>query len=303
MLSKKNSTAIPKDYRIIKEGFLMKRVSMLKLWKSRYFMLLEDLICYFLKEEQKETLLPTGRIFFSDIKNVDRVAKKSHPFSLIIHTDQKKHLMSCSSYEEREDWVNRLWEATESHKNKEQNDPIRRQSTRLGKEYKRITIKKDTKFGIGCTIKNVGGAIYVSRIIPDGPVATSGVLRPGDQLIDINGFRVSECPIERIKDIIKSSPEYIVCTVKPVTHYTNHEDSPSTLRTAYTEVDPDALQQSDSDDEASNELSDGHSTDDLHMEPSNRNGATSPLESNTIERHERLSKKQTNYAELQFNAK
>jgi len=87
--------------------------------------------------------------------------------------------MSCTSYEDREHWVNTLWEATESHKNKEQNDPIRRQSTRLGNDFKRITIKKDPKHGIGCTIKNVAGAIFVSRIIPDGPIATSGVLRPG----------------------------------------------------------------------------------------------------------------------------
>ena len=53
---------------------------------------------------------------------------------------------------------------------------------------------------------------------------------------------MSECPIEKIKEIIRSSPEYIVCTVKPVTHYTSHEDSPRAVRSAYTEVDPDALQ-------------------------------------------------------------
>ena len=33
-----------------------------------------------------------------------------------------------------------------------------------------------------------------------------------------------------------------MCTVKPVTHYTSHEDSPHAVRSAYTEVDPDALQ-------------------------------------------------------------
>lgn len=64
----------------------------------------------------------------------------------------------------------------------------------------------------------------------------------GDQIIDINGVRVSDCPIEKIKETIRNSPEYIVCTVKPVTHYTSHEDSPQPIRSAYTEVDPGALQ-------------------------------------------------------------
>lgn len=171
---------MPKDQRIVKEGFMDKRVGLLKFWKSRYFVLLDDLLCYFLREEQKETFTPTGRIFFSDIKNVDRVEKKSHPYAFYVEVANKKHLMSCTSYEEREEWVNRLWQAKESHKHKELHDPVRRRSSRLGKDYKRITIKKDPKHGIGCTIKNVGGAIFVSRIIPDGPVATSGVLRPGN---------------------------------------------------------------------------------------------------------------------------
>jgi len=318
MSSKKNSTAIPKDHRVLREGFLEKRVGMLKLWKSRYFVLLEDLICYFLKEEQKESLLPTGRIFFSDIVNVDRIEKKGHPFSMIIQTNHKKHVMSCQSYEEREDWVNKLWEARESHKNKEQNDPIRRRSTRLGKDFKRITIKKDPKHGIGCTIKNVAGAIFVSRIIPDGPVATSGVLRPGDQIIDINGARVSECPIEKIKDIIRSSPEYIVCTVKPVTHYTSHEDSPQFVRSAYTEVDPEALQAgSDSDEEtpytqveisaeSMEDLCRNPSRKDESMEQRHGSGASGHgnyMNSEVIDDHEKLCKKQTNYVELEFGAR
>ena len=151
--------------------------------------------------------------------------------------------MSCATYQEREDWFKRLWNAQEKQQHQETEDPIRTKSTKLGKDFKRVTIKRDPKYGIGCTIKNVGGAIYVSRIIPDGPVATTGVLRPGDQIIDVNGNKVSECSIEQIKEIITSSPDHIVCTVKPVTIYSAQTTTPPVQRTAYTEVDPNAIRE------------------------------------------------------------
>ena len=44
---------------------------------------------------------------------------------------------------------------------------------------KRVTLMKDPVKGIGCTIKNAAGHIFVNRIIEDGPIALTGVLRPG----------------------------------------------------------------------------------------------------------------------------
>lgn len=44
---------------------------------------------------------------------------------------------------------------------------------------KRVTLVKDQDKGIGCTIKNAAGHILVNRIIEDGPIAQTGVLRPG----------------------------------------------------------------------------------------------------------------------------
>ncbi len=41
---------------------------------------------------------------------------------------------------------------------------------------------KDPKKGIGCTVKNAAGHIFVNRIIEDGPIALTGVLRPGQSV-------------------------------------------------------------------------------------------------------------------------
>ena len=177
-MPKKNGL-IPQDTFIQKEGFMVKRTGLLKLWKDRYFVLLDDLLCYFLKEEDRKKLAPAGRIFINDIVKLERAEKKSHVYTLLIQLKEKTHYISCTTYEDREEWMSKIWQAQEKHKHQELEDPVRTKSTRLGKDYKRVTIKKDPQHGIGCTIKNVGGAIFVSRIIPDGPVATTGVLRPG----------------------------------------------------------------------------------------------------------------------------
>lgn len=215
-----------------------KKTGLLSIWRNRYFVLMRDLLCYFKREDQKESMTPSGRIFFGDIVTIEKFTKRSRPFCIVITEEEKKHLMSCSSENERDAWLDAINDGKNHHHKQEKFDPVRRKSARIGKDLKRVTIQKDEGGGIGCTIKNVGGAIFVNRIIPDGPVAISGVLRPGDQIVDINGIKISGSSIEKIKEVIKQSPEYVVCTVKPVTHYANSNDSPDLPRTSYTKIDP-----------------------------------------------------------------
>ena len=233
---------------LLKEGALEKNSGLFRRWRSRYFVLYENALLYFVKEEQKQSTKPRRQILLSDISSVERSEKKKKPFCIVVDTIGKKYLLNCGSYNEREEWIIKILDgkAKTTEQSTDSDKPVRRVVTGITKDFKRITIKKDPQYGIGCTIKNVGGAIFVSRIIADGPVATSGVLRPGDQIIDINGTKVSHTPIEKIKDVIRNSPDYVVCTVKPVTHYKGHDDSPQLTRTAYTTLDPEKLQEAQS---------------------------------------------------------
>lgn len=146
----------------------------------------------------------------------------------------------------------------------------------------------------------------------------------GDQIIDINGNRVSECPIDRIKEIIRSSPDYVICTVKPVTHYVNREStSPSVKRTAYTEVDPDYLKPSD-DEEIQITSTEGSgvkkytevnfrrgSEESVLLLDETRESRPSNPDANYMnyddfefdQDHGKVTKKLTNYAELEFSSR
>ena len=50
---------------------------------------------------------------------------------------------------------------------------------------KRVTLSKDPVKGIGCTIKSAAGHIFVNSITEGGPIAFTGVLRPGEKDITV----------------------------------------------------------------------------------------------------------------------
>ena len=90
MAGKKKLSVISDDKFIHKEGFMRKRTGLLRLWKQRYFVLLDDLLCYYLKEGDQKKLAPAGRIFICDIVKIERgPEKKSHPYALQMEMKEK----------------------------------------------------------------------------------------------------------------------------------------------------------------------------------------------------------------------
>lgn len=167
--------------RVIKEGILQKKTSLLKQWRPRFVVLNRQMLCTFKKEDdQKRGRTAEARIFLVDIETTEKfeTKKRKHCFNLIV---EGKPFFSfcCSSELDRELWMLSVQTAKENELKEEETDPVRRKSTKLTGGLKRITIQREKGQGLGCTIKNVGGVIFVNRILEDGPVSTSGILRPG----------------------------------------------------------------------------------------------------------------------------
>ena len=70
---------------------------------------------------------------------------------------------------------------------------------------------------------------------------------PGDQILDINGIEIGGRSVSEISEIIKGSPELVVCTVKPSSDY-RYCDTHTTQHTEYAEIDLDSLKIKDDED-------------------------------------------------------
>jgi hypothetical protein len=202
---------------ILKEGFLYKKGGVIKSWSRRFFVLSPQSLCYF-KTEDHQTLEPLGRIFLSDIVSISTDGpEKKKAFVFVLQTKKRAVLLQGANTEDRDKWINIIKKSLDNEKEAEKKDPFRRSLRQLTPGVKRVTLVKDPTKGIGCTIKNTAGHIFVNRILEDGPIAETGVLRPGDELLEIHGTSIPGLSVCEVVEIIRNAPREFLVTVRPVT--------------------------------------------------------------------------------------
>ena len=168
---------------ILKEGFVEKKSTVLKKWRRRYFKLNGEVLCIFKNEDQTNATQPIARIFLADVMSVGNYFSKAkgRDNSFILDTKcGKTHIMSCPTKQERDAWIMVVNFAKDDFFKEEASDPVRRKSIKLKGDLKRVKLFKDPTKGIGVRIKCVNGCVFVTRIVEEGPVAETGVLRPGN---------------------------------------------------------------------------------------------------------------------------
>lgn len=254
--------------RVIKEGFLRKKTSVLRQWRTRFIVLNRQLLCIFKKEnDEKRGRTAEGRIFLMDIEAIEKFETKKRKYCFNLIVEGKPLSFCCSSDLDRECWMRSVQTAKDNELKAEETDPVRRKSIKLTGGLKRITIQREKGQGLGCTIKDVGGFIFVNRILDEGPVFTSGILRPGDQILDINGIEIGGCSVSEVSEIIRGSPELVVCTVKPSSDYRYCDTHNVGGHTAYAEIDLDALKTKEEDDSDDTSNSGGVESEDKMDKP------------------------------------
>eukprot|EP00118_Oscarella_pearsei_P026794 m.310467 g.310467 ORF g.310467 m.310467 type:complete len:356 (+) comp51822_c0_seq1:129-1196(+) len=255
----------------VKEGILEKYGGRLyKRWNRRFFVLSAQMLCYFKAEEMRtrvvtdqsqmpvnvasslavagsKTPLPgrsRDRIFLATITKIDYVTDKKRPFAFLVEaaTYRQKLLLSAQSEEERDDWMEMIKSTKEKEDREEKTSDLRKSFRRLDSNLKRVTLVKEAG-SIGCTIKICGGPVIVNRVVPDGPIAQTGVLKPGDQILEIHGRSLAGLSMEEIVKILKDAPTVFIATIEPMTSTSRPPIDPDAPPVDYAQIDYDATGQ------------------------------------------------------------
>ncbi|XP_022088883.1 uncharacterized protein LOC110978296 [Acanthaster planci] len=229
--------------KILKEGIVDKEShGIIYSWRSRFCILTQDSLTIFRSDprrkgggvaeedkrrrassiseraEKKNILyrLPLEEI--SSMSNIDKgrrhihftICTKQGVFALRVNLGQR-------------DWLTQIQLAVADRRSR--NDFMRELKTRTSvvankyrkHNHRRLSFSKEEDYGdgIGITIRNEADSIVIARIFADGPAAKKGTLRPGDEIVEVDGKPVRGYNAERVAGLIKGMPGHVVLTVKP----------------------------------------------------------------------------------------
>jgi hypothetical protein len=212
---------------VLKEEYLDKYAGRLfKTWHKRYFVLSPQSLCYFKINEDSPTVTasadrkrkdPRGRVFLATITEISLRPTKRKQFAFLIRTGMgQKLLLAASSEEQMSEWIESIKKARADEEKEEKTSKFRQSLRRLKNDLKRVSLVKEGG-SIGCTIKIAGGPVLVNRILEEGPIAQTGVLKPGDQILDIHGKTITGLSMEEIVKVIRDAPAVFVATIRPTT--------------------------------------------------------------------------------------
>lgn len=223
---------------IIRAGFLTKHSGgMFRTWRRRFFVLNPQCLCYFRNEREvnDQGKEPSKRLFLSDVITVTGDSPDlKHSFIINIHTAKWSWVLQAASEEDQAKWIEVLDRAIEADKKAEASCPKRLSMKRVNEDTKRVLLIKEGG-SIGCTIKKAGEFLIVSRVIEGSYVARTGILRPDDEILEIDGSEVKDKGIEEVIGLIKAAPESILATIRPFRPVPKvYDNSPS----SYTQVAP-----------------------------------------------------------------
>ena len=190
----------------LNEGELRKKGGFFKRWRSRFVMLNEEmLVIYERKDDESKGRPAKHSLYLENIFSIEKHKSKNRSYCFRFIVENKGYIFCCPTELARDLWVRLIREAKQ-RRNEPKEHTLASFPTvtinQLNPGLKQVRIERPKGQGLGCTIKTIGGVTCVGRILEDGPVSATGVLRPGKlfykQILNLQ-IKCYESPISLLK--------------------------------------------------------------------------------------------------------
>ncbi|XP_068077317.2 multiple PDZ domain protein isoform X1 [Danio rerio] len=150
---------------------------------------------------EQKPVLPPGKVFYTERRDFNfnkECFRSSQTCCLLSKTESRNHKSSCCKLSDDEE---------KSLKEKWQ--------SKLGPQYE-VLVTQVEKFiessGLGVSLEAKEGHHYICSILPEGPLGQTGIIHPGDELIEVNGFSLIGETHKEVVSLLKELPMN-VCVV------------------------------------------------------------------------------------------
>ncbi|XP_067297805.1 multiple PDZ domain protein [Pseudorasbora parva] len=152
-------------------------------------------------QAEPKPVLPQGKVFYNERRDLNfnrECFESGRACYLKSKMENRNHWSSfCKLSDEEEKTLKEKWQG------------------KLGPRYE-VMVAQVEKFiesgGLGLSLEAKEGHHYICSILPEGPMGQTGILQPGDELIEVNGFSLIGETHKEVVSLLKELPVN-VCVV------------------------------------------------------------------------------------------
>ncbi|XP_052411425.1 multiple PDZ domain protein [Carassius gibelio] len=149
---------------------------------------------------ETKPVLPPGKVFYTERRdlNFNRECMESTPSCYLkSNMENRNNIVSLCKLPDEEDILKKKWQS------------------KLGPQYEVMVaqVQKLTESsGLGVSLEAKEGHHYICSLLPEGPIGQTGIIHPGDELLEVNGFSLIGETHKEVVSLLKELPVN-VCVV------------------------------------------------------------------------------------------
>ncbi|XP_026127721.1 multiple PDZ domain protein-like [Carassius auratus] len=161
---------------------------------------------------ETKPVLPPGKVFYTERRDLnfnrectsvsvrplcDLSGVNAKLLFKVQHGEQKQHCFTVCKLPDEEDILKKKWQS------------------KLGPQYEVMVaqVQKLTESsGLGVSLEAKEGHHYICSLLPEGPIGQTGIIHPGDELLEVNGFSLIGETHKEVVSLLKELPVN-VCVV------------------------------------------------------------------------------------------